>query len=103
MLSANLAAVRHRSFASMDCAGNVRLHAKINFLDLFIAFKVGRLALDGDATRLQNVSIVGDAERKRDRLLGEQQGEPIAMKLEQGVVKLFDYRGREAETRFIQH
>ena len=60
------------SFASMDCAGNARLHTKIDFLDLFVALKVGRLALDGDATGLQNVSIVGDAERKRDRLLGEQ-------------------------------
>ena len=60
------------SFASMDCAGNARLHTKIDFLDLFVALKIGRLALDGDATGLQNVSIVGDAERKRDRLLGEQ-------------------------------
>ena len=53
-----------------------RAHPEINLLHLFIALELRGGAFQRDASGLQHIGIVGDVERQRDRLLGEQQRQP---------------------------
>ena len=56
-----------------------RAHPQINLLHMRIALQRGGRPLQGDAPGLQYISVIGDAERQRDRLLGEKQREPLAV------------------------
>src|SRR5215831_5570349 len=54
-----------------------RSDAEIDFLHLFVLFQIDRLAFEHGAAGLQHIGIIGDVERERDRLLGEQQRQSL--------------------------
>jgi hypothetical protein len=44
---------------------------EINFLNLFVVLQSRRRTFQRHPTGLQHITIIGDAERKRDRLFGK--------------------------------
>ena len=57
-----------------------------------VAFEFGRWAFKRDAAGLQHIGIVGNTGRQRDRLLGEQQSQALAMQSAERAIKLLDQR-----------
>src|SRR6266436_2241324 len=55
----------------------LRANSEVDFLHLLVLFQIGPFALEHGAAGLQHVGVIGNVERKRDRLLGEQQGQPL--------------------------
>ncbi len=49
-----------------------RADPEINLPHLLVVFEIARRTFERDAPGLQHIGIVGDAERQRDRLLGQQ-------------------------------
>ena len=76
--------------------------AEIDLLHLGIVGEALRGAFEHGAAGLQHIGVIGDFQRQRDRLLGDQQRHPLVMQPRERFVERFDDRRREAEARLVE-
>src|SRR6476659_2458846 len=71
--------------------------AEIGLLHLRVLGECRRGAREHALADLEHGGEIGDFERKLDRLLGEQDGQALAMQAAEGLVHGFDHRRRKAK------
>src|SRR5690606_23753196 len=77
--------------------------AEIAFYDSRIVCEFGRLALQYDLARFQDIAVIGDLQSRSCVLLDKQNGDPCAAQTPDNVKDFPNNTGRKAKAGLVQH
>src|SRR5262249_18321554 len=85
------------------CCAGTRPDAEVNLLHLLVLFEIGGLPFQHGAAGLHPIGVIGEVERERDRLPGEQQRQALLVQPIERLVERLDNGGRKPEARLVEH